>query len=241
MTSLIGWVGVDQNSPSSVYLASDSRLSWGETESWNFGRKLFTATKSPDILGYCGDVLFPSLVLARVIDLIDSGLLLSKTDPPDIRFSKITDAIQISFDGYPQNLVVTKTFDVVYCTRQGEGMNLDFYVSVLSWHIDEGWSSKQLNVPMKSGVIFSLGSGKSNFEKWFARWENTEVAGTSRAVFGAFWDSVYSGDDRYSGGAAQMVGIYREGEGKTIGFVEDSKCFVFGLPVPESENLAAIE
>lgn len=41
MTILIGWLGVDERSPCSAYLMSDSRFTWGTNpESYNYGQKL---------------------------------------------------------------------------------------------------------------------------------------------------------------------------------------------------------
>ena len=57
MTTLISWVGIDQRRPTSLYLASDSRISWGsQHHRWDVGRKLFSCKVSADIFGYCGDV-----------------------------------------------------------------------------------------------------------------------------------------------------------------------------------------
>ena len=74
MTTLIGWVGVDQRGLSSAYLASDSRLSSNGAK-WDCGRKLFACKTTPDVFGYCGAVLFPSLVLGQITEIVDAGLL----------------------------------------------------------------------------------------------------------------------------------------------------------------------
>ena len=77
MTMIVGWVAVDQRSPASVYIASDSRFTWGEQSSFEFdyGRKVFACKNSADIFVYCGDVLFPSIALGRVVEMADNGLL----------------------------------------------------------------------------------------------------------------------------------------------------------------------
>ena len=41
-------------------------------------KKVFASKKYPEIFGYAGDVLFPSIVLEQIIELIDAGVLLSK-------------------------------------------------------------------------------------------------------------------------------------------------------------------
>jgi hypothetical protein len=79
MTLLVSWVGVDTHGPSSVYIASDSQISWGTLAKFNFGRKVFAFSKWPDILGYCGDVLFPSIALNQIVELADAGV---RTSPP---------------------------------------------------------------------------------------------------------------------------------------------------------------
>jgi hypothetical protein len=60
MTIILGWLAVDSHSPSSAYIASDSRFTWGHVANYSYGRKLFAFKDYPDILGYCGDVLFPT-------------------------------------------------------------------------------------------------------------------------------------------------------------------------------------
>ena len=75
MTSFVAWVGVDARGPASIYLASDSRISWVDPdktfETWDYGRKLFASKKYPEIFGYFGDTLFPSQMLGQVLDLIE--------------------------------------------------------------------------------------------------------------------------------------------------------------------------
>lgn len=75
MTAFAAWVGVDQRGPASLYLASDRRISWSGQpfRTWDSGRKVFACSTHPDVFGYVGDVLFPSLVLGQVATLIDSG------------------------------------------------------------------------------------------------------------------------------------------------------------------------
>ena len=57
MTLLVAWAGVDTHGTSFVYIASDSRISWGTTATFDYGRKVFAFAHWPDVLGYCGDVL----------------------------------------------------------------------------------------------------------------------------------------------------------------------------------------
>ena len=241
MTSLVAWVGVDSRGPASIYLASDSRISWSSNQVWNYGRKLFASRKHPDILGYYGDVLFPSQALGRLLDLIDADLLLDHNDSPQARREKISATLRKSFEGYPQEKVFNETFTIVYCTRENERMTSVFHLSLLRWNKVSGWTEELLSLPSESGIIRSFGTGEQSITKWHSRWNNTKEARTSRGVFSAFCDALHSGEDKYSGGAPQLVGLYRKGMGETFGIVFQNERFIFGFPVGKSEKLEAVE
>ena len=80
MTMLVSWIGIDTHGPTSAYIAADSRISWNMTNKFDFGKKVFASKKYPEILGYAGDVLFPSIVLEQIIELIDADVLLSRSE-----------------------------------------------------------------------------------------------------------------------------------------------------------------
>lgn len=239
MTTLIAWLGVDSRKPSSLYLASDSRISWSNEQKWDYARKIFASTNTPDILGYYGDVIFPSQVLGQILELIENGLLFSELDTAIIKQSKVFDIVKSSFKDYPKEQ--HREFTIVYCTRENDGMESVFYVFTLGWKSLTGWNENRLNLPDTSGIIESFGSGGKFVEKWHERWNNTKEKGTSRIVFGAFCDSLYSADDPRSGGAPQLAGLYRVGNGKSYGIIYRNERFVFGLPAIENENLGCLE
>ena len=112
MTSLIAWVGIDSRGQSSAYLASDSRLTWGNSASWDTGGKLFASSRFPEIFGYCGDVTFPSQILPHTIELIDCNLLVKKEDTIDRKITKIFRNIQNDFQNYPE--MFNKGFEILY-------------------------------------------------------------------------------------------------------------------------------
>ena len=238
MTSLIGWIAVDSRGPASIYLASDSRISWGSENVWDCGRKLFASRKYPEILGYCGDVLFPTQVLGQIIDLIDNELCLDLFDTPDVKRNKIFKIIMDSFSGYPAD--VAKEFTVVYCTRENDGMNSSFNLSTLNWS-KSSWSEQWLPLPTESGVITTLGSGTAFISKWYDRWSHTTEKRTSRSVFSAFCDSIQSGDDKNTGGAPQLVGIYRKGSAESFGIMYKNQRFLLGLPIEGSNKCESVE
>ncbi len=240
MTTLVAWIGIDSRKPSSIYLASDSRISWDDGQKWDYGRKIFTSSMTPDILGSYGDVLFPSQVLGQIIELIEKGLLFNESDSGKIKHQKIFGLLKIYFSDYPKEQ--HRGFTVIYCTRENSGMDSIFHVSTMSWNpkIAE-WNENFLDLPERSGIIASFGSGGKFIEKWHERWDNTKEKGTSRIVFGAFCDSLFNSDDSRSGGAPQLAGLYRKGNGQTFGIIYENERFVFGLPASETEKLSSLE
>ena len=75
MTLIVAWIGVDDKKKgkeiSSLYIASDSRYSTGVKDKFDFGIKVFGASKYPEIFGFCGDVLFPSMILGQIIPVLE--------------------------------------------------------------------------------------------------------------------------------------------------------------------------
>jgi hypothetical protein len=128
MTAFAAWIGVDQRGPASVYFASDSRISWGPSKTWDCGRKLFVSQSGPHLLGYIGDVMFPSLALAQVMSAIDVGAIFDASASPRQRFSLIQLAIRSAFDKLP--VPQRRAFTIVYATRQLEKMLATFLFGI---------------------------------------------------------------------------------------------------------------
>jgi hypothetical protein len=132
MTTLISWTGVDQRGPSSLYLAADSRFTWESGETWDFGRKLFASRSRPDILGYCGDVVFASQTLGQVLDLLDGGLMPSdEASTPEQRLASIAAFLRRAFESYPA--AQQRPFSALYATRLRSGFDSSFVVMEVSW------------------------------------------------------------------------------------------------------------
>ena len=240
MTSLVTWVGVDSRGPASIYIASDSRISLAYGLTWDFGRKVFASQKHPIIIGYVGEVLFPSQILGQVINLIDNNLLIDKSEQPEIQVGRIFHIIQQSFEAYP--LSEQRNFEVVYCFRENEGMASIFHMYLIGWNSNTGWSLEKPELPYKSGIIRLLGTGKKPIGKWEERWNKIETEkNTSRAVFSAFCDALQSNEDIYSGGAPQLVGLYRIYAGQSIGIIYKGSRYLYGLPIYESSLLQNVE
>lgn len=241
MTSLISWISFDSRGPTSIYLGSDSRISWQEMGNWDCGRKLFSTVNFPELLGYCGDVLFPSLSLGIAQNLIDTNYLFLRNDDPEKKKEKLFHFLKQGFSEYPKGQVAQKSFSIIYCTKEHNLMLSVFHVYSLNWNQVNGFSEDKLALPKKSGLIKAWGSGEGSITKWHDRWQKTTEKGTSRSIFSSFCDSLASEEDKFSGGPPQLVGIYRKGNGRTIGIKYKGELYAYGQKASEENNLEEIE
>lgn len=241
MTSLVAWIGVDSRWPTSIYLASDSRVTWGEEPgAWDHARKLFASKNHPDILGFCGHVLFPSQILGQIIDLIDAGLLYPADTRAEHKWAMISYLMKLSFQAYP--LKQTDPFSIIFCSRDHDGMLSEFRIYTLAWTEAGEWSARNdVRLPAQSGLLGLFGTGDDAVKKWYTEWAKTREGRTSRSIYSAFCDALRTGEDPHSGGAPQLVGLYRRGAAKTFGVIWNNQRFVLGLPLPDSESLQGIE
>jgi hypothetical protein len=230
MTSLLAWVGVDSRGPSSCYLASDSRISWGKNTYFDCGRKLFTCAHSADLFGYCGDVLFPSLLLSQISELIDRQSIVGEAV---LRHAALLSLAKTSFENYPESQ--RRAFTILHCTRNSTGMSSSFHLWRTDWSPTTSWLDQEIDLPTSSAIILAIGTGKNAIASNDALWRQSEVGRTSRAVFSAFCDSLQSGEDHYSGGAPQLVGLYRTRAGETIGAIYRDARFLLGVPMTMAE------
>jgi len=242
MTTLISWLGVDQRGPASIYLASDSRISWGAADQWNYGGKLFTAQSSPEAFGFCGDVLFPLLVLGPLCQRIDANKMLAACNNFHDKLERIRRSVEVSFKEYPASQ--KRPFQIFYISRTGEGMTCEFHAGRVFSDNPKIVSSEVMRFPSdpvlgpRSGLIGEAGSGSNSMKNWDYRWQKTDIQNTSRSVFGAFCSSINSGDDPLSGGAPQLIAIYRSGLPKQLGVIWQGKKYFSGL---ELEDFSAGE
>lgn len=225
MTVLVSWAGVDSRGPASLYLASDSRMSWPDKSCWDYGRKLFASQVTPDVLGYSGDAFPPTQVLSQITSRLDAGAFFQGNESCDTRAELIAAFIADSMSSYPPPH--RGEFQVLYGTRVGEGNRATFF----AYRIDfRGGSTRtqQATMPIESNVLCVVGSGRNAMEKRLAAWQISDVGRTSRAVFGALCDTIAGNEDPRVGGAPQLVSLYRKGPARTIGVSFEGRGFVDG-------------
>ena len=98
MTSLAAWPGIDSRGLSTLYIVSDSRISWhGSSDHWEFGAKVFASPLTPDIFGFYGDVLVPSMLLPRLVE----GPFLDPVANAQVRHDGLVKALRHSADALP--------------------------------------------------------------------------------------------------------------------------------------------
>jgi len=248
MTALAAWIGIDSRAPSSAYIATDSRISWvspgGRTPvgSWDRGRKVFASASYPDIFGFVGDVLFPSLVLGQFITALDLGLLVGEGAPLRERQSALERLVRRSIAAAP--LIARDPFVILHVGRANVGLASVFETRLLKWD-GVKLTTRRPPPPHHSAVLrvgsvttrgsvqpVLDGSGASEIKIQLAKWRASKHADTSRSVFSAFCDALRTGNVLTVGGPPQLVGLRRIGTGCTLGVVFDGETSVLGIPTP---------
>jgi hypothetical protein len=230
MTSIAAWAAVDSRGVCSVYIASDSRISWTTGESWDQGRKVFASTASPHIFGYWGDVLFPALAIPTILNRIDHS-------PPSTAGGRTVDleqAFRILWQDFPVSQ--RRDLGIIHAHRVGDGMSSQFMIDVLAYDAQrKAWTSSEVPMPERSSFLRIEGSGARAVREASVLWQATSSAGTSRAVFSAFCDAIATGGDPRTGGAPQLVGLYRQGSGRRFGMIYHGQRYVDGSRLAGTE------
>ncbi len=229
MTTFVGWAAIDSRGPTSLYFASDSRFTWAPGVTWDYGRKLFASRSHPDILGYCGDVLFASHAIGQALELLEAGLLYPADAAPEARAATLEAFLSGSLRTYPESQ--RRGFSVIYASRLRTNMNATFVVEEIVWSAGKGWSREPCALPITSDVVIARGSGAETFSRCYRRWRDGEIGRTSRAAYTAFCDHLVSGADPSTGGAPQLVGLHRSGPAITFGVIFDRRRWLSGAPV----------
>lgn len=246
MTTLIAWIsysdsGSSPHLPRAVYVASDSRITWGSAERrWEAGRKVFAPTTEPHLFGYCGDVVLPSLILGQLISAIDAGVLFAPQRTMDERHQAITIAVEHAVASAAST--PTRDFTILHLGRETPWPDTAFRGWTIHYTASSGTcTSNELAIPKKTDVIKSFGSGRASSANHQDRWRSSDVGGRSRAIYSAFHDSIGSSGDPLSGGPPQLTALYTEGAPRQIGICFNERRYLNGLDVSESTALLSVE
>lgn len=245
MTLVVAWLAVDPHGTSSAYITSDSRISWGDGNYFDYARKVFAFNNSPDILGYCGEVLFPSIVLSQITEMADCGLLFKDNYSCQEKFEVIKETLIKALSNYPNKIehITGEKLQLVYVSRESMD-NKKFFCQLIEWNRLSGWSNKEIELPKSSGILLAIGSGSNEFnENYRKNYKKGDNEGTSRNVFHCFCDTLFNIKDTSCGGAPQLVGIYRKPKSNAVkfGIIKDKKKYLFGAEVDNLINSDNIE
>lgn len=235
MTTLVCWYGRDSRGPASLYMATDSRFSWGVATTWNVGRKMLVMSGQPQIFGFAGDVVFGQTLLTGLpsaLQLQEEGLIQSAVIAERLRW--LTRA-------YPDRSAVLGSA-VVHARRGGEGMTAQFLVSSYKFVAGE-WQAFEHPLPeAHSDIVCAFGSGADLATSEVRRWMEQDVSDrTSRSVFSGFCSALRRAADPRSGGPPQLAGLYRKGGAREFGIVWDGALFVGGFPLNSSGRHTSTE
>lgn len=243
MTLLASWIGIDTHGPTSAYMVSDSRISWGMTRNFDYGKKVFASSQYPEIFGYAGEVIFPSIVLAQLIEMIDAGILFTSEMTCSEKHAAVFEKLCHSFSKYPEDCV-PHPVQILHISRD---TNFEKYPAfscrLFTWSAKSGWHCKTIEIPNESGILCVLGSGAKEFNPNYERYRTGANSGTSRNVFHCFIDTLFNTTDPACGGPPQLVGIYRKpGTNATnFGIIYNKKRYLLGMELPDGVTYDKIE
>ena len=244
MTLLVSWIGVDSNGPASVYIAADSRISWTTNTVFDRGKKVFAFGTYPDVVGCCGDDLFPSMAISQLVELADNGLLFTREMTCQNRFEAFAENLKCHFSDYPKRdgMLAGNMFQIVYAARDRDNPRA-FCTYTIEWRRSSGWKTVCIPTPDESAITACLGSGAKHFNKNYIDYQNGLNRSTSRNVFHCFCETLFSNVDPYCGGSPQLVGIYCKPNSAALNFgiVRDGKRYLYGMEIPDSPTYDQIQ
>lgn len=229
MTLLVAWTGIDSRSPASVYIATDSRVSWGAQDYFDHANKTFALRQFPAILGYCGDSLASQMLISQAIAVIEAM--------PDYAGKSLEYLVDIfirlivrNYKQYPVKLSAGN-FTVVMCGKATIESAGNFECFRIDSTFKDTHKTKLL-LPSKSGPIVVAGSGKSDFEGLYKSHQTSgnPNKSTSRDVFHAFYQTIKQGKNPTVGPVPQIVSVLRKPNtgGAHCGVVVDDRRYISG-------------
>ncbi|MFD2937439.1 hypothetical protein [Spirosoma flavum] len=238
MTLLLSWVGRDSRKISSFYIASDSRYSWDYPLKYDYGRKVFALQNSPDILGYCGDVAYPTLILNQILEMDRNEILFPKQSTNVERSKILYKEIINKFVDYPSNVIMRNSLEIIHVSRDEE---TNFICNVYKWTKKNGWEIIEQKIPDSSDKVIILGSGHKEFYERYLEYYNGLNGKTSRALFQCLCHTLLKIKDLQCGGPPQLVGLYNKFNGKNFGVIYENKRYFLGKEVEANEFINNIE
>ena len=247
MTLLVSWFAKDNHGVTSAYIMSESRLSLIENNNtkkhfYDSCRKVFASEKYPDIIGYCGDVLFPSLVINQLLQIIDKGLLFKDSDNAKKRYKIFKDKLISEFLVYPQEIIYP--IELIYINKELSNSSYpSFYCHNLKLNSHQIISEDHIEFPLISKTLYIYGSGTNEFKKEYALHQDRKNKNTSRNIFHSFIKTLSITQEPTCGGPPQLVGLYRKPKtnGKVFGIIYKKAHYILGTRITRGKDFNVIE
>ena len=233
MTTVVCWRSVADDGRVTLHFCSDSRFSDGKGTHWDLGRKLFFSRNFPDLFGFVGEALPPSVALNQLIDAIDSSSLGDRSIDPYQRMMDYKSHLDATIGTYPKQYSV----EILFAPRTDEDSIPVFNVWCIFFPAGLGrGTARVVPIPGKSSVLVgSFGTGKCNFDKTYGVVYSKPQGSLSRGVYWAFVDHLASGKDKFSGGAPQIVRLRSKGVAIPVGISHNNKRYLLGIELKSNQ------
>ena len=243
MTSLAVTLSVDSRGPCAIYIITDSRITWRRAPGtwWDAGQKTFASDFSADIFGYCGDAYFPPLALHQMIDIANAGVLFDASESAEARHRRALAVVRSAIG--QRSDASANSFSIFHGARDGKLMNSKF--RVWKTHYSTGkndWSDEEMDLTDGQSYLAHIdGSGATAVSRYRNKWQSTTAKGTSRSAIWAFCDALHSGEDKYSGGPPQLIGVWRVGAARKFGFLWNGDRYIAGAKIPSGSHFNKVD
>lgn len=242
MTTIATELSVDARGPCALYIVSDSRITWEKYERrWDSGQKTFASSSSPDIFGYCGSAFFPSQILNQVTRQIEAGILFDGNSNARERHGRWLKTVKCSLSN-SQNALI-EDFTLLHGARDGAGMKCEFLLWKSTWSAkSQKWKDCEVKLGSEYSQFLTIsGTGRETLESRINSLSDVKDATTSRHAFQTLFNSIDAGNDKFSGGAPQMVGLYRVKPAQNFGIIWKNKRYYCGVELVAGSNYENIE
>jgi hypothetical protein len=241
MTTLASWGTTDgHDGIASLYIASDSRACnvvagkpIPEVRSDEY-TKTFISPETPDIFGVYGIVTYAPAILQKVI----SQLQTLRESSQSVDYPKnVSEAIAATRPPQAGN----DDFEIIHGYRMGTG---NFGCSRISVQIRGTLvktTFKPLIINAKKHFELEWATGGPHIFLVRQQDEETDARGFSRWHWQTIYDTITTTKDPFSGGAPQLVGLYREGNGKQIGVFYKNKRYLAGKPMDDTDIIPTVD
>lgn len=244
MSVLVVWRNIVNERVTSVYMASDSRFSFGQHH-FDHGKKVFACKNDASLFGYCGGVEYATYIIQSVVDLIEAGVLYKKNDTCETRVKIVTEKFGELWKHY-YGIIESRNTEIVYCTTATNTKSSQIYLinitkaGVISFKpIDH----ETIKGPRSTDYIqyCVIGSGGDAFSTELTKYYGTIIKEknqfayiTSRVMFQILSKIVKESDNSKDyGGFPQLAYIYNNKRSRTklCGVIFNDECCLGGCSV----------